>query len=285
MIEDFKVQWFPGHMTKARRMMENHLRLVDVVIEILDARIPRSSSNPTFEKLIGSKPKILAFNKIDLADATKTKLWLGKFENAGIPVCAINCSTGLGIKQLVRNIRLAAEPVVAKWRKRGVLNRIIRVMIIGIPNVGKSSLINRLVGSAKVTVADRPGVTRGQQWVTIGKGLELLDTPGVLWPKFEDAYTGFCLAVTGAIKEDVYDRGQAAELLVMFLAKNYPESLCAKYNIKITPSDLAEDLMAKIAASRGFLRPKGALDHTRVIQLLLRDFRTGDLGSITLDEP
>lgn len=285
MTEDFKVQWFPGHMTKAKRMMEDQLKLVDVVVEILDARIPRSSANPIFERLMGGKPKIIAFNKTDLADPVKTSLWLDKLQKAGEQVYSINCSTGSGVKQLVQGVRHAAEPVIERWRKKGVKYRTIRVMVIGIPNVGKSSLINRLVGSAKVAVADRPGVTRGQQWVTIGKGLELLDTPGVLWPKFEDSHTGFCLAVTGAIRGEIYDREQAANLLAMFLAKYYPDSLRSKYGIEVTASDASYELISKIASVRGFLGARGALDSARALNLLLKDFRAGDLGGFTLDDP
>ena len=203
---DFKIQWFPGHMTKAKRMMEQQLKLVDVVVEMLDARIPRSSSNPMLIQMLGDKPKVVALNKSDMADPEKTEKWLQTFKNSGLPVCKVDCSTGKGVKQMVAAIQQVAKPVTDKWLRKGVRNRSIRVMIVGVPNVGKSTLINRLVGKNKVVAADRPGVTRGQQWVTIAKGLELLDTPGVLWPKFEDPEVGFCLAVTGAIKEDVYDR-------------------------------------------------------------------------------
>ena len=181
---DFKIQWFPGHMTKAKRMMEQQLKLVDVVVEMLDARIPRSSSNPMLIQMLGEKPKVVALNKTDMADPVKTEKWLQTFKNSGLPVCKVDCSTGKGVKQMVAAIQQVARPVTEKWLKRGVRNRSIRVMIVGVPNVGKSTLINRLVGKNKVVAADRPGVTRGQQWVTIAKGLELLDTPGVLWPKF-----------------------------------------------------------------------------------------------------
>ncbi|MBR4958522.1 MAG: ribosome biogenesis GTPase YlqF, partial [Phascolarctobacterium sp.] len=213
-IEDFKIQWFPGHMTKAKRMMESQIKLVDVVVEMLDARIPRSSTNPMLIDVLGNKPKVIALNKTDMADNAKTELWMQKLKNSGLPVCKVDCATGKGVKQLISMIQVAAKPVLDKWLKKGVRNRSVRVMIVGIPNVGKSTLINRLVGKNKVVAADKPGVTRGQQWVTIAKGLELLDTPGVLWPKFEDPEVGFCLAATGAIKEDVFDREDATELLV-----------------------------------------------------------------------
>ena len=197
-IEDFKIQWFPGHMTKAKRMMESTIKLVDVVVEMLDARIPRSSTNPMLQGVLGLKPKVIALNKTDMADNAQTELWMAKLKNSGHPVCKVDCATGKGVKQLIGAVQLAAKPVLDKWAKKGVRNRSVRVMIVGIPNVGKSTLINRLVGKVKVVAADKPGVTRGPQWITIAKGLELLDTPGVLWPKFEDPQIGFGLATVAA---------------------------------------------------------------------------------------
>lgn len=284
-IEDFKIQWFPGHMTKAKRMMESQIKLVDVVVEMLDARIPRSSTNPMLIDILGSKPKVIALNKTDMADNAKTELWMQKLKNSGLPVCKVDCATGKGVKQLISMIQVAAKPVLDKWLKKGVRNRSVRVMIVGIPNVGKSTLINRLVGKNKVVAADKPGVTRGQQWVTIAKGLELLDTPGVLWPKFEDSEVGFCLAATGAIKEDVFDREDATELLVERLMERYPEELKSKYAVEFENSDDVRAVLAKIATSRGCIKAGGVLDLDRVIQTVLRDFRSGRLGRFTLDEP
>ena len=285
MLEDFKIQWFPGHMTKAKRMMESQIKLVDVVVEMLDARIPRSSTNPMLIDVLGSKPKVIALNKTDMADNAKTELWMQKLKNSGLPVCKVDCATGKGVKQLISMIQVAAKPVIEKWLKKGVRNRPVRVMIVGIPNVGKSTLINRLVGKNKVVAADKPGVTRGQQWITIAKGLELLDTPGVLWPKFEDTEVGFCLAVTGAIKEDVFDREQATELLIERLMNRYPEELKSKYAVQFEISDDVRAVLAKIATSRGCIKAGGVLDLDRVIQTVLRDFRSGRLGRFTLDEP
>ena len=284
-IEDFKIQWFPGHMTKAKRMMESQIKLVDVVVEMLDARIPRSSTNPMLQGVLGNKPKVIALNKIDMADNSCTEAWLTKLKHSGLPVCKIDCATGKGVKQLIAAIQMAAKPVLDKWLKKGVRNRSVRVMIVGIPNVGKSTLINRLVGKNKVVAADRPGVTRGQQWITIAKGLELLDTPGVLWPKFDDPETGFCLAATGAIKEDVFDRAQATELLVERLINRYPEELKSKYNITFAAEASAEEVMVLIAQARGCIKAGGILDMDRVVQLILREFRSGKLGRFTLDEP
>ena len=285
MLEDFKIQWFPGHMTKAKRMMESQIKLVDVVVEMLDARIPRSSTNPMLIDVLGSKPKVIALNKTDMADNAKTELWMQKLKNSGLPVCKVDCATGKGVKQLISMIQVAAKPVIEKWLKKGVRNRPVRVMIVGIPNVGKSTLINRLVGKNKVVAADKPGVTRGQQWITIAKGLELLDTPGVLWPKFEDPEVGFCLAVTGAIKEDVFDREQATELLIERLMNRYHEELKSKYAVQFEISDDVRAVLAKIATSRGCIKAGGVLDLDRVIQTVLRDFRSGRLGRFTLDEP
>lgn len=285
MLEDFKIQWFPGHMTKAKRMMESQIKLVDVVVEMLDARIPRSSTNPMLQDILGSKPKVIALNKLDMADKAQTDLWVEKIKNSGLPVCKLDCATGKGVKQLISAIQLAAKPVIDKWLKKGVRNRPVRVMIVGIPNVGKSTLINRLVGKNKVMAADRPGVTRGQQWVTIAKGLELLDTPGVLWPKFEDPSVGFALAATGAIKEDVFDRESAVELLIDFLLKNYPQELSTKYAVSLEEGDDVNAVMAKIATSRGCLKAGGLLDIDKVVQLVLRDFRAGRIGRCTIDKP
>ena len=272
-------------MTKAKRMMEAQIKLVDVVVEMLDARIPRSSTNPMLQNILGNKPKVIALNKIDMAVNAKTELWLEKLKNSGLPVCKIDCATGKGVKQLISAIQLAAKPVIDKWLKKGVRNRPVRVMIVGIPNVGKSTLINRLVGKNKVMAADKPGVTRGQQWVTIAKGLELLDTPGVLWPKFEDSSVGFALAATGAIKEDVFDRRDAVELLLDFLLSKYPEDLASKYAVEITEGETVPTVMTKIATARGCLKAGGMLDLDKVDQLVLRDFRSGRLGRFTVDEP
>ena len=285
MLEDFKIQWFPGHMTKAKRMMESQIKLVDVVVEMLDARIPRSSTNPMLQDILGSKPKVIALNKLDMADKAQTDLWVEKIKKSGLPVCKLDCATGKGVKQLISAVQLAAKPVIDKWLKKGVRNRPVRVMIVGIPNVGKSTLINRLVGKNKVMAADRPGVTRGQQWVTIAKGLELLDTPGVLWPKFEDPAVGFALAATGAIKEDVFDRESAVELLIDFLLQKYPQDLASKYAVTLAEGDDVNAVMAKIANSRGCLKAGGLLDIDKVVQLVLRDFRSGRLGKFTIDEP
>ena len=247
-VKDFKIQWFPGHMTKARRMMEDQLRLVDVVVELLDARIPDSSINPMLRQMAGNKPRVIALNKMDMADPVKTEAWLQKLKQEGVPVCSIDCHTGKGVKQMISLVKEAARPVTEKWLKKGVKNRDVRLMIVGVPNVGKSTLINRLAGQVKAIASDRPGVTKQKQWVTIAKGLQLLDTPGVLWPKFEDPETGLHLALTGAVKDDIYDRRDALVLLLQEMLEKYPQQLAMFYHITL-------------------------------------DFKTAKMGRFTLDEP
>ena len=295
MLEDFKIQWFPGHMTKAKRMMESQIKLVDVVVEMLDARIPRSSTNPMLQDILGSKPKVIALNKIDMADKAQTDLWLEKIKHSGLPVCKIDCATGKGVKQLISAVQLAAKPVIDKWLKKGVRNRPVRVMIVGIPNVGKSTLINRLVGKNKVMAADKPGVTRGQQWVTIAKGLELLDTPGVLWPKFEDKLVGERLAFTGAVKDDIMDMEYLACRLLEFLKENYPELIEKRYGIRtddIEPADeetigcvVGFELLERIGRKRGFLVSGGEINTERAAITVMDEFRNGTLGRLTLEKP
>ena len=282
---DLKLQWFPGHMTKARRMMEEQLKLVDVVVEMLDARIPRASSNPMLIKMIGSKPKVIALSKADMANKEQTTLWLQYLKTKNFAAVQVDCSTGKGVKQLLAAVESAAQPMKEKWLKRGVRNRAIRVMIVGVPNVGKSTLINRLVGRRTAVTQDRPGVTRGPQWITIAKGLELLDTPGVLWPKFENQEVGLLLALTGAIKEEVFDKSVVVEILVNKLQKEYPEVLKEKYGIDLGQDDTVHTVYEKIAKTRGCLKAGGVADLTKVINMVLRDFKTGKLGTFTLDVP
>lgn len=280
---ELKIQWFPGHMTKAKRMMETNLKLVDVVVEMLDARIPRSSSNPMLVKMIGEKPKVIALSKTDMADAAATQEWLDVFKKKNLVALSVDCAKGKGVKALFEAVKKAAEPMTQKWLRRGVRNRSVRVMIVGVPNVGKSTLINRVIGKNKVAAQDRPGVTRGPQWITIAKGLELLDTPGVLWPKFDDPVIGFNLAVTGAIKEEVFDKVTATEMLVTKLQEKYPGSLARKYNITEEDTDTVASLFEKIAAARGCLKSGGVMDTDKVVNMVLRDFKTGKLGAFTLE--
>ncbi|WP_418798563.1 ribosome biogenesis GTPase YlqF, partial [Phascolarctobacterium faecium] len=272
---DFKIQWFPGHMTKAKRMMEQQLKLVDVVVEMLDARIPRSSSNPMLIQMLGDKPKVVALNKIDMADPEKTEKWLQTFKNSGLPVCKVDCSTGKGVKQMVAAIQQVARPVTDKWLRKGVRNRSIRVMIVGVPNVGKSTLINRLVGKNKVVAADRPGVTRGQQWVTIAKGLELLDTPGVLWPKFEDPLVGEHLAFTGAVRDEILDSEGLAARLLELLMELYPDAVNSRYKTQFSLEAGLKgyELLEQIGRKRGMLVSGGEVNTERAASTVLDEYR------------
>ena len=279
------IQWFPGHMAKTLRLMETEIRNVDCVLQILDARIPLSSLNPEIERITSGKPHLYIMNKADLADPDITAQWLAYFKSAGAGCLPMNSKQSGKAGAVKGPIEKELSALMERRRKKGMIGARIRVMVVGIPNVGKSTLINRLVGKNKVMAADKPGVTRGQQWVTIAKGLELLDTPGVLWPKFEDPEVGFALAATGAIKEDVFDRQDAVELLLAFLLSKYPEALASKYAVTLEEGETAQTVMAKIATARGCLKAGGMLDLDKVDQLVLRDFRSGRLGCFTVDEP
>ena len=218
-----------------------------------------------------------------MADPDQTRSWLACLKKKNFTALEVDCQKGRGVKALVAAIQKAGAPTLEKWRKKGVRNRSIRVMIVGIPNVGKSTLINRLLGRNKTVTQNKPGVTRGPQWVILGKGLELLDTPGVLWPKFDNPETGFCLAVTGAIREEVFDQEIAVHILIQRLLKLYPQELCASYRIELMPEDTVETVERKIALARGWLQAGGVADKNKTIQMVLRDFKTGKLGAFTLE--
>ena len=278
-------QWYPGHMTKARRMMQENIKLIDLVIELVDARIPISSRNPDIDELGKGKSRIILLNKSDLADPVWNKKWVEYFAAKGMGVLEINSRTGMGIKSIQGLVQEVCKDKIERDRKRGIVNRPVRAMVVGIPNVGKSTFINSFAGKACAKTGNKPGVTKGKQWIRLNKGLELLDTPGVLWPKFEDPAVGFALAATGAIKEDVFDRQDAVELLLAFLLSKYPEALASKYAVTLEEGETAQTVMAKIATARGCLKAGGMLDLDKVDQLVLRDFRSGRLGSFTVDEP
>lgn len=229
------IQWFPGHMAKTRRVMKESLGLVDIVVELRDARIPKSSRNPEIEKIIGDKPRLVVFNKADIADPAVTKEWQEYYKSHGVRTLALDCRSGRGLKELVPAVRDTLSDLLAKRKAKGMESRPIRMMIVGVPNVGKSSLINRLAGSKRVKVEDRPGVTRGKQWVRLESGIELLDMPGVLWPKFDDKQVGERLAYTGAIKDDVYDLEWVAMRFLDLLRNRYPKLLEERF--KVTPND------------------------------------------------
>lgn len=283
-IPEININWFPGHMAKAQRMIREHLKLVDVVIELLDARIPASSANPVINNIIENKPRVIALNKADLAEPEWTERWINEFRQQGLQVVAIDSMTGKGTKTLVSRVEQLASAKIAHLAAKGINPRAVRAMILGIPNVGKSSLINRLLGTATVRTADKPGVTRGKQWIKIGKNLELLDTPGVLWPKFEDPEVGFKLAVTGAINDEVYDMEKLIDKFLKFLRENYSDRLLERY--KLNPP-LPEDslaLLELIAKKRGCLRSGGIVDEEKARRIILNEFRAGKLGAFTLDD-
>lgn len=285
MEQDIKINWFPGHMAKAHRMIQENLKLVDVVVELLDARIPFSSSNPIINSIVVDKPRVIALNKADLAESEWTKKWSAYFRNKKIQVVAIEAITGKGIKTLISCVEQAASPAIEKLKAKGLKPRAVRAMIIGIPNVGKSSLINRLLGNNVVKTADKPGVTRGKQWIKISRSLELLDTPGVLWPKLEDPNVAFNLAVTGAINDEVYDMEKVIAQFILYLRKNYSQRLVERYNLKEPLPDDAVEILSLIGAKRGCLRGGGIVDFEKVYRIILNEFRNGKLGPFTLDKP
>lgn len=286
MNENLNIQWFPGHMTKTKRLIEASLKLVDAVAEIKDARIPLSSSNPDIEELIGSKPRIVLLNKCDMADNTVTAQWISYYNSKGIPALAIDCKSGKGHNNFVPATRKLLQEYIESRQKRGIPNPTIRVMIVGIPNVGKSSFINRVVKKNRAKVEDRPGVTRGGQWFTLDRGFELLDTPGVLWPKFEDQTVGERLAFTGAVKDQILD----AELLAVRLLDLFKEIKPPVFmeRFKITDADLeldSYDLLGLIAKRRGMLISGGEPNTERAAIMLLDEFRAAKLGKISLESP
>lgn len=276
------IQWFPGHMTKTKRMIEDHLKAVDVVAELLDARIPQSSANPMVEELVKGKPRIVILNKADLADPRETDLWISYYKKKGISVVPMTVGNGKNKKKLLSLIRETAEPILSRWRKRGLKNRSVRLMILGIPNVGKSSLINFLAGKASTRTANTPGYTRGKQWVRLSDGLDLLDTPGVLWPKFDDQTAALRLAATGAIAGDVFNPDEVVPVLLSSLAETAPQVLKDVYGIDDVNRD-PQLLLEDAGRRRGCLLPGGAIDYDRAEMAVLRDFRNGKLGRITLD--
>lgn len=282
--EEMNIQWYPGHMTKTRRQIEADLKQVDAVCEIVDARIPMSSRNPDIDSICGSKPRILVLNRMDLADPNATKQWAAYFKKRGMSVIATDCKTRKGIGDFVPAARAACSEKLERDAKRG-MNRPLRVMVVGIPNVGKSTLINQISGRKGAKAENRPGVTRGKQWVTVDSGLQLLDTPGILWPKFEDPEVGMMLAYTGAVKEGVIDLEELACRLMELLHKYYPQTLLERYKVD-APADIPGWQLVEIAGrNRGFLVSGGEVNTERMSKVLLDEFRSGKLGKFTLEMP
>lgn len=277
-----EVQWYPGHMAKALRVLEEYLPLIDVVVELLDARIPISSSNPELRRRIGGRPRIVALNKADLADPAATAEWVTAFRQSDAVAVAIEAQSGAGVSELLRLAVELAGARMARERARGRRPRAARFMIAGIPNVGKSSLINRLTGRGSARTGAHPGVTRGKQWVRVREDLELLDLPGVLWPKFEDPRVGFHLAATGAISEQVYDHYEVARRLARELVPLAGDAIAARFGLAALPAT-AEELLREIGRRRGCLRSGGVVDEIAAADIFLREFRLGRLGRLTLE--
>lgn len=281
------IQWFPGHMAKTRRLISENIKLVDIVIELLDARIPQSSRNPEIATLCGTKPILTLLNKSSLADRNATKAWIEHYKKTGGHAIAIDCVTGDGLKSIAPACRDILREKLERYEARGMSGRRIRAMIVGIPNVGKSSLVNRLSGSKKARVEDRPGVTMTKQWVTTNIGIELLDMPGILWPKFEDEKIGENLAFTGAIKDAILDTETLAARLCARLFDIAPNNFCERY--KLSSDALVglapHELLAAVAKRRGFLISGGELDTERAAAIVLDEFRLSKIGRITLERP
>ncbi len=269
-------------MAKTKRLIIEHLKAVDVAAELLDARIPLASANPMVEELLSGKPRIIILNKADLADPGMTKAWESYYKRKGVAAVSMSCGNGKDKKKFLRLIKEAASPMLEKWKRRGLKTRSVRIMILGIPNVGKSTLINFISGTAAARTANTPGHTRGKQWVRLSQGLDLLDTPGVLWPKFEDQVAALRLAATGAIAGDVFDADTVVSELMRVLARTAPDALREKYGIEDAAAD-PQILLAQAGKRRGCILPGGAIDYARAQTMILNDFRSGKLGRITLD--
>lgn len=274
------INWYPGHMKKTKELIKENMKMVDAVIEVIDARIPVSSRNPIIDELVKSKPKIIALNKSDLADGEASKVWAERFRNEGNRVLLMNCMSGMGIKELFGIL----EKMEAQKNKDKVRQKPYRLMIVGVPNVGKSSLINRMTGKKSARTGDRPGVTRGKQWLRLQNNMQLLDTPGILWPKFEDPKVGLNLAFCGSIKDEILDVPTLGMELTGVLAENYPDLLSERYKLE----ELAEmplENMENMALKRGCILPGKRIDYERIAKLVLDEFRGGKIGRITLERP
>ncbi|MBD5162655.1 MAG: ribosome biogenesis GTPase YlqF [Oscillibacter sp.] len=279
------IQWYPGHMTKTRRMIADQLRHMDAVCEILDARVPLSSRNPDVEELTGNKPRLIVLNRVDLADPAGTRAWSAWFRGQGFAVLEANARQGQGVGQFPGAVRSLLSDKLAAYAERGQAGRMLRVMILGIPNVGKSTFINQIAGRKTAKTEDRPGVTRAKQWVPVDRSLEVLDTPGMLWPRFEDPGVGFRLACTGAVRDEIMDLEELASRLTAYLGSRYPQALLDRYGIEAQAEDSGYDLLTRAGRKRGFLIRGGEVDTERMARILLDEFRSGKLGRFTLELP
>ena len=283
--EKMNIQWFPGHMTKAQRMIEENLKMVDAVCEILDARIPRSSRNPDIDRLAGDKPRLVILNRTDLADPTITARWRKYFEAQGLAILETDARTGKGVNGFAPAIRRLLADKIREYEAKGQVGRPLRVMILGIPNVGKSTFINKVAGRKAAIAGDKPGVTRGKQWINIDAGLDLLDTPGILWPRFDSQEVGEMLAITNAIKADVLDKETLAANFMLRLRQMYPQAIVDRYKFQPDPEMNGFELLEQAAKKRGFLVSRGEYDIERMANTLLGEYHDGKLGRLSLEAP
>ena len=285
MAEIQDIQWFPGHMTKTKRQIKESIKLIDAVAEIVDARVPMSSRNPDLSEMSNNKPRLILLNKCDMADPVATKKWLEYFEKKGIKAIAVDCKSGTGLKQFVPAVKDLLSERLAVLKEKGMGGKALRVMVAGIPNVGKSSFINKIVGGTKAKVEDRPGVTRGNQWFSVPGGIDLLDTPGVLWPKFDDKIVGERLAFTGAIRDNILDIELLAMRLLETLMPLYSDNICERYKLTDVEGLDSYDLLGEIGRKRGMLMGRGEIDTERAAIMLLDEFRAAKFGRISLELP
>ncbi len=283
--EKMNIQWFPGHMTKAQRMIEENLKLVDAVCEIIDARIPRSSRNPDIDRLAAGKPRLIVLNRVDLADPETTARWRRAFQAQGTAVLETDARSGRGVSAFVPVVRELLSDRLREYEEKGQVGRPLRIMILGIPNVGKSTFINKVAGRKAAIAGDKPGVTRGKQWISIGAGLDLLDTPGILWPKFDSQEVGEMLAITNAIKADVLDKETLGANFMLRLRKLYPDALRERYKIEPGEELNGYELLEAAAKKRGFLLSRGEYDIERMANTLLKEYHEGKLGRLSLETP
>lgn len=280
------IQWYPGHMTKAKRAMQEDIRLVDLIIELVDARVPLASRNPDIDALGKGKARLIILNKTDLADPDCNERWAEYFRGLGCHVVSANSRSGAGLRQVNGVVQEACREKIERDRRRGILNRPVRAMVVGIPNVGKSTFINSFAGKACAKTGNKPGVTKGNQWIRLSKTLELLDTPGILWPKFEDSQVGLRLAFIGSINDDILERSELAVELLAFLRVHYPGAMTERYGLADEDMSGSEaEILECIARARGCLARGGGVDSDKAARILLDDFRAGRLGQITLEEP
>ena len=283
--DGMNIQWYPGHMTKTRRMIAEQMKHMDAVCEILDARAPLSSRNPDVEELTAGKPRLMVLNRVDLADPAATRAWGAWFRGRGFAVLECNARQGQGTRQFPAAVRGLLADKLASYAEKGQAGRMLRVMILGIPNVGKSTFINQVARRKTAKAEDRPGVTRAKQWVPVDQSLELLDTPGMLWPRFEDRSVGIRLACTGAVRDEVMDLEELACHLIGYLGRNYPQALLERYQTAAEEGDSGWDLLVKAGRRRGFVVRGGEVDTERMARILLDEFRGGRLGRFTLELP